>query len=63
MIGIILIGTLLLMCVGLCLFQRMEVEEDRLRQKLAEMEESSSSNERVGSEGEEGEFQRRIEDL
>jgi len=55
MVGVILIGLLLLMCVGLCLFQRMEVEEDRLRAKLEAMEDTSSSGDSEGSEGEEGE--------
>merc|ERR1719193_658938 len=54
MIGIILIGLLLLMCVGLCVFQRMEVEDERLRQKLAEMEESSTSGSVSETDGEEG---------
>lgn len=57
MIGVILIGLLLLMCVGLCLFQKLEVEEDRLRAKLAEMSDSTSEDESLSTleEGEEGE--------
>eukprot|EP00493_Phyllostaurus_siculus_P016286 UN16533 len=42
------------MCVGLCLFQRMELEEDRLRAKLEEEEESTTSGD-SGTEGDEGE--------
>lgn len=55
MIGVILIGLLLLMCVGLCLFQKLEVEEDRLRAKLAEMSESTSDDDSLSNSDEEGE--------
>jgi len=55
MIGVILIGLLLLMCVGLCLFQKLEVEEDRLRAKLAEMSDSTSEDDSLSNSDEEGE--------